>query len=253
MKEVQYAPAWPHGKITQLFTNIFYVMGTNIITHDAQVLQYSRNMIIIRHDGDQLSLINTVRLDDAGLADLDALGIVKNVIRIGAFHDRDDSFYLSHYPAAKLWALKDMEHKHGRTADYLLKLNGEMPFTTCSFIPFDTSKFPEGVLHIDQEGGILITCDSIKNWVSADPFFSSESAISYEKQGFFGVATISSIWKNACEVQASDFKKLTSLKFNHLLSAHGEPLLDQAYEAVTKTIEKEYGNSSSTSMRPGHS
>ncbi|RZI45179.1 hypothetical protein [Candidatus Finniella inopinata] len=232
-----YSPAWPHSKINEIFPNIFFVTGTNITHHNNVELQHSRNMIIIRDDGN-LSLINTVRLDDKGLAELDALGKVKNVIRIGAFHGRDDAFYLNRYDS-KLWALKEMKHANNRQTDIELVPNGQMPVTNCSLFIFETSNYPEGILHIDQEGGILITCDSIKNWVSPDQFFSTETAEMYKEQGFFGTASVSNVWKQACNVNFSDFVKLKTLTFRHLLSAHGEPLLNNAYELVSKTIKQE--------------
>ena len=234
-----YSPAWPHGDIKEIFPNVFFVMGTNITHHNNVELQHSRNMIILR-DKDELSLINTVRLDDKGLAVLNTLGKVKNVIRIGAFHGRDDAFYLDHYHA-KLWALKEMTHANNRATDIQLVPNGQMPTTDCSIFIFETSKYPEGILHIAKEGGIIITCDSIKNWVALDQFFNTETAKLYEEQGFFGVASISSVWKQACNVNSSDFERLKSLEFRHLLSAHGEPLMNDAYEFVSKTIRQEYG------------
>jgi len=239
MKNNEYSPLWPHSEIKQVFPTIFYVTGTNITIHNDIEFQHSRNMIIIR-DNNQLSLINTVKLNDQGLSRLDSLGHVENIIRIGAFHGRDDAFYLDRYKA-KLWALEGMQHQNNRHADVFLTPNGKMPFTYCSFFNFETSAHPEGILHIATDGGILVTCDSIKNWISADPFFSPDTAKLYKEQGFFGVATISAVWKETCHVQASDFARLKLLKFKHLVSAHGEPLLNNAYEAATKTIEKEYG------------
>jgi hypothetical protein len=232
-----YSPVWPHSEIKEVFPNIFYVMGTNITTHNDIEFQHSRNMIIIRDEG-KLSLINTVRLDDKGLAELDALGKVENIIRIGAFHGRDDAFYIDRYHA-KLWALPRMQHHNNRLADVLLAPNGIMPFTGCALFIFETSEYPEGILHIAKEDGILVTCDSIKNWVSADPFFSTASAKLYQEQGFFGIATISNVWKEATKVQSSDFVRLKSLKFKHLLGAHGEPLLNYAYDAIALTIQRE--------------
>ncbi len=234
-----YSPAWPHSEIKEILPDIFFVMGTNITHHDNIELQHSRNMIIIRDHG-KLSLINTVRLDETGLAALDALGEVNNIIRIGAFHGRDDAFYLDRYHA-KLWALKEMTHANDRATDIQLISNGQMPFADCSVFVFETSKFPEGILHLAKEGGILITCDSIKNWVTPDTYFSEASAKLYQEQGFFGSATISHVWKQACGVSASDFEKLKTFKFQHLLSAHGEPLLNNAYQLVAKTIQQEYG------------
>ena len=234
-----YSPAWPHSTIKEIFPNIFFVTGTNKTSYSGVDLQHSRNMIIVR-DANKLSLINTVRLDDKGLAALDALGKVENVIRIGAFHGRDDAFYLDHYHA-KLWALKEMQHENNRPTDIELIPNGIIPFPACSLFVFETSVHPEGILHIAQEGGIMITCDSIKNWITPDEFFSTETAKLYEEQGFFGAATISDVWKQACKVDASDFVRLNSFEFHHLLSAHGEPLLNYAHEQLVKTIQKGFG------------
>jgi hypothetical protein len=134
-----------------------------------------------------------------------------------------------------------MQHADNRVTQMQLIPNGEMPVPDCSIFIFETSIHPEGILHIAQHGGILITCDSIKNWLAPDPFFSIESAKMYEEQGFFGAASISDVWKQACHVNAADFVRLKSLAFNHLLSAHGEPLVNNAYELVAKTIKHEYG------------
>ena len=234
-----FSPAWPHDEISEIFPNIFFVMGTNITQHDNVDLQHSRNMIIIRNDR-KLSLINTVRLSDRELAQLDRLGEVVNIIRIGAFYGRDDAFYLDRY-RAKLWALKGMQHAGNRLADVELSQGSQMPFPDSSIFIFETSVHPEGIIHIAQEGGIIITCDSIKNWTEADQFFSATTAKLYEENGTFGTGTISGIWKQATQTEAADFNKLKTLKFRHLLGAHGRPLLNNAHEVVSKTIMQEYG------------
>lgn len=231
-----YAPAWPHGEIEEIFPDIYFVMGTNIMGYQGTVLQHSRNMIIVR-DGKALSLINTVRLHDAGLTALEALGEVKNVVSIGAFHGRDDAFYLDRYQA-DLWALPGIKHDQDRQPDKQLVSGGEMPFANCSLFVFETAALPEGILHIARENGILVSCDSIKNWRQADQFFSAESAQLYRAQGMFGPASIQSIWLNATQTKAGDFQRLLNLKFHHLLSAHGEPLLNDAYEKVQDSISK---------------
>lgn len=235
----RYTPAWSHDDLQEIFPNIFFVMGTNKTHHAGIDLQFSRNMVVVRN-GQELTLINTVRLDARGLKALDALGKVTNIVRIGAFHGRDDAFYLNHYPA-KLWALKGMQHEHGRTADVELIPEGPMPFPNCRLFVFETSVHPEGILSIAQEGGILITCDSIKNWTFVDRFFSKETGKLFQDQGFIRPADVSSVWKEATQVKASDFVRLKSLPFLHLLSAHGEPLLNDAYENLTTTFKREFG------------
>lgn len=217
----QLTPIWPHGKLEQIFPNIYFVMGTNITTHEGIELQHSRNMVIVKQDN-ELTLINTVRLNEPALARLDELGKVTNVVKIGAFHGRDDAFYLERYQA-QFWDLP--------------KLSTKLPFPNCALFVFETSIHPEGILYLQQNDGILITCDSIKNWIRPDPFFSEQTAALYEKLGFFGCATISNIWLQATQVQVSDFEKLKLLSFRHLISAHGEPLLDQADHRVKDRIK----------------
>jgi len=234
-----YSPAWPHSEIREIFPDIFFVTGTNITHYNGIELQHSVNMTIVR-DGNKLSLINTVRLNDKGIDTLDAIGKVENVIRIGAFHGRHDAFYLDRYKA-KFWALKGMKHDNNKITEIELVPNGRMPFPACALFMFETSIYPEGILHIAREGGILISCDSIKNWIAPDNFFSLETAILHKKQGFFGTATISNVWREACKVNASDFARLKSLEFLHLISAHGEPLFNNANEEVAKTIQREFG------------
>lgn len=232
----KYSPVWSHSQIKKIFSDIFFVTGTNITQHDGVILQHSRNMVIVRSKG-KLSLINTVRLTKSGLDELNLLGEIQNVIRIGSFHGRDDAFYLDHYHA-KLWALPDMVHESNREADYILTSDGLMPFANCAIFIFSSSRFPEAVLHIGQDNGILITCDSIKNWLTRDEFFSDSTALLYEKQNIFGCATINDMWMQATQINKSELHHLKEFDFCHLLSAHGEPLLNNAYEEVAKTLSR---------------
>lgn len=238
MIDITQAQAWPHGEIQEIFPNVFFVMGTNMTTYEGMQLQHSRNMIIVKN-ANELSLINTVRLSENGLQSLERLGQVTNIVRIGAFHGRDDAFYLDKY-SAKLWALKGMQPENNKfTANELIP-NGKMPFPDCSLFVFETASQVEGILHLNQEGGILISCDSVKNWTQVDEFFSEQTGKLYEKLGFLGTATISKIWQQACNIQSEDFVRLKSLSFKHLLSAHGEPLLNDAKEKLAQTIQAEF-------------
>ncbi len=235
----QNTPAWPHGEIRKIFEDIYFVTGTNKTVHDGVELQHSRNMIIVR-EGEQLSLINSVRLTDDGLKALEKLGQVKQVIRIGAFHGRDDAFYINRYKAA-LWALPGMQDQQGCNIDVEWTEQGQQPFSDVLLLPFVTAKFPEALVYLRRHGGILLSCDSIKNWLGSDAYFNEETAALYQVQGAFGKATISKIWQQAMGVEASDFEKLKTLNFKHLLSAHGEPLLETAYQDVLSTIKHEFG------------
>ena len=62
--------AMGHGKIEEVLNNVFFVTGTMKNEFFGSMWQFSRNMIIVRED-DKLTLLNSVRLDDNGLAELD--------------------------------------------------------------------------------------------------------------------------------------------------------------------------------------
>ncbi len=134
----EFTPVWPHGDIEEIFQHVFFVTGTNKIQHEGADIQTSRNMAIIRHDS-ELTLVNTVRLNEEGLRKLEALGRVAHIVRIGAFHGRDDAFYRHRYPEASLWALKGMTYENGLQPDRELIPGGAMPFPACSLFVFETS------------------------------------------------------------------------------------------------------------------
>jgi hypothetical protein len=230
----QYSPAWPHGPLQAAFPGVYFVVGTNK-THDAGVdIQTSRTMVVLREDR-TLTLLNTVRLDDEGLRDLDALGEVRHVVRLGAFHGRDDPFYCDRY-GAKLWALPGAVHADGRAAECLLAPGGPFPARDGEVFVFTSARFPEAAVLLAREGGILITCDAIQNWTRVDRFFSPACGELFTAQGLIREANIPSTWLTACEPDAGDFRRLLERPFRHLISAHGEPLLDEARARVQARV-----------------
>src|SRR5690606_30853215 len=145
-----------------------------------------RTMLVVREAG-TLTLINSVRLGEAGLASLDALGVVKHVVRLGAFHGRDDPFYRHHY-GAELWALAESAHADGREADRALDEDGELPIRGARLLRFRSAAQPEAALLLPHGGGTLVTCDAIQNWTGLDPFFAPETFAMFQAQGLIGEA-----------------------------------------------------------------
>lgn len=236
MKE--YPPAFKHGEIIEVLPDIFVVTGQSIFHHGDKVIQKSNNMTIVR-SGQELTLINTLRLNENGLKALEALGKVTHVIRLGAFHDRNDLFYLDRY-RAKLWALKGMAHKNNRQADFIIGETKDFPFPKASFFRFETTREPEAILYIDSLDGVLVTCDSIKNWTEVDEYFGEQTATEFLKLGLIAPASIDKVWLGAMMPQKSDFLRLLQLRFKHLLSAHGRPLLMTAKEELKSSIERSF-------------
>ena len=231
-----FAEAMPHGEIKEVFPDVFFVTGTMKTVLMGAHWHFSRNMTIVR-DGTDLTLLNTVRLDDAGLAQLELLGTVKHIVKIEALHGLDDAFYKSRY-GATLWAPADMPHANGLSTDKLLEPGGDMPFTGASVFIFEATKLPGCIVRIDREGGILVACDALQNWVGPDAFFSDESRKTMTEMGFFQSANIGPVWSMVNEPKAQDFVRLRELSFNHALCGHGVPLRDHAQEAFNKRFKE---------------
>ena len=232
----EYTPLMPHGDIAEVFPDIHFVTGTSRPNFAGTNYQFSRNMTIVREAG-ALTLINTVRLDDAGLATLDKLGRVTNVVKLGAFHGIDDAFYRDRYDA-KQWALPGAEHFAGHDTDVELTVGGPMPIADASLFVFETSSQPEGLLRLEREGGILISCDSLQNWSVADDYFDEETIERMGAVGFIQPANIGPGWLRSSEPEASDFARLKQLGFRHLLPAHGTPIRDTAHEQFSATFAR---------------
>lgn len=229
-----FAPALPHGKVEEVFTDLFQVTGTYKATYGEDVWQFSRNMTVVRENG-ELTLINTVRLDENGLKELDSLGTVKHIVKLGASHGIDNAFYVDRYDAT-LWAMEDDEHESALTTDKILGKDS-FPIKDVTVSLFESSSKPEAVLHVDRDQGVLITCDSIKNWSEADEFFSADSAEKMAMYGMINPVDIDKNWVSGCGIQAEDYNKLLTLNFKHLIPGHGFVARDTAYEQVQSKIE----------------
>lgn len=235
----EYSPAWPHGALHEIFPEVFLVTGTNKTQHAGIDFQTSRNMVVVRL-GDALTLLNTVRLDEAGLRSLESLGTIRDIIRLGAFHGRDDPFYRDRY-GAKLWALPGAMHADGRAADGLLDPHGDSPLHDSEVFIFESAKFPEAALLLKQDDGVLITCDAVQNWTAVDSYFSAECGARFLKEGLIRPMNVPSTWLQACAPNPADFHRLLQLPFRHLISAHGEPAIGTAHVQLSTRVIDVFG------------
>ncbi len=226
----------PHGSLQQILPDIFFVKG--LIRIDvAETHEFSRNMTVIR-DGDAVTLVNTIRLDDAGLAALDALGTVQHIVKLGAYHGRDDAYYLDRYDA-ELWAPEGMTYSRGEATSRTMRDGEQGPVSDSRSFVFNTPRAPEAILNLSRHGGVLVTCDSFQSASGPDEYFNEVSAESKRRLGFFGRPVIGPGWRKAAEPQQPDFERLLNLKFRHMLTGHGEPILEDAYQSMRAAIPNE--------------
>ncbi|NCD72471.1 hypothetical protein [Mucilaginibacter agri] len=230
----KYPESMPHGEISEVLPDVFFVAGTMRNEFFGSMWQFSRNMTIVRENGN-LTILNSVRLNDEGLAALDSLGKVVNVVRLGDMHGMDDPFYVDRYNAT-FWALPGMKTQEGLKVNKELIEGGEMPFDGCTLFEFKTVKRPECILRLDRDGGILIACDSLQNWVEPDEFFEDETIAKMQGMDFFKTANLGPAWMHESQPLASDFLRLKDVAFEHALCGHGYPLINNAQTQFHKTF-----------------
>lgn len=231
-----YQDALPHGNIQEVLPDVFFVTGSMKNEFFGSMWQFSRNMTVVRDNGD-LTIINSVRLNDEGLAELDKLGKVVNVVRIGDMHGVDDPFYVDHYKAT-FWAMPGMGIQKDLKVDKWLTEGGEMPFSNCSFFEFKSVQRPEGILRLDREGGVMIACDSLQNWVEPDEFFDPETVSTMANMNFFVKANLGLAWLHESKPEPSDFIRLKEIPFEHALCGHGYPFINNAQAEYHQTFNR---------------
>lgn len=215
-------PAQPHDQLTEVFPDVFVVRGTMRFMPGFSI---PRNMTVLRQ-GDELTLLNSVRLDESGLAALDALGKVKHLVRVGSLHGLDDPFYRERY-APRFWA------PPGVQADEALP-EGPTPFGQ-SFL-FSKAKEPEAAVILPGE--VLVTCDSLQNWT--EPSFEQCSWIGrqFMRRSGFRPNLIGPFWlKRMGRAVQQDFERLAELPFRHGVSGHGTPYKGDAQAGLRAAIQ----------------
>lgn len=234
----QFPPALAHGTLEEVFPDVFFVSGAMETVLQEMDWKFSRNMTVVR-EGERLILINSVRLTDEGLAELDRLGRVTDLVRLGSLHGRDDQFYVDRY-GAEFWAMPGMEHETELKPTRTLTPDDPLPISDASVFEFRTTKMPEGILRLDRSGGILIACDALQNWLTPDEYFSDSSRKLMQDAGFFTPANLGPVWVQAVTPEADDFSRLKELSFKHALCGHGEPLCDTAQDDYSATFKRMY-------------
>lgn len=225
--------ATPHGELLPIFDDAWWLTGTVKFN---PVIRLARNMAVLRN-GRELTLINAIRLDDAGLKKLEALGDVAHVMRIG-IHAMDDAFYLDRY-GAKYWSVD-----RGGLAPSTTELTEDcaLPFPDAEVFRFRDTVEAEAAILVRREGGLLITCDSVQHWAPS-PLMSLSAKMITRVMGFQKPAQIGPPWKKIMTPKGGtlkpDFERLAGLGFDKLIGAHGGLLERDATDALRATIRRE--------------
>jgi hypothetical protein len=234
-------PALPHGEIREVLPDVFFVTGTMKMPGPLPVT-FSRNMTIVR-EGGRLVLVNSVRLTDAGLAALDALGKVTDVVRLAGFHGMDDPFYAERY-GARVWALKGQRYVSGFdpsgpeyfTAQTAMEKDA-MPIEGASLYAIG-ARVPEGLLVLPKHGGIVVSGDSLQNWASTDAYFSLMGGGMMRLGGFIKPHNVGPAWFKNGKPPLAEMRGILDLEFANLMPAHGSPVIGGARDAYRPAIDR---------------
>lgn len=233
-------PALPHGPLDEVLPGLHFVTGTMAMGGG---VRFSRAMTVVV-EGDRLVLVNTVRLDDAGLAALDKLGRVTDVIRIAGNHGMDDPFYKERY-GAKLWAVKGQRYTAGfdtNAANVYAEPDVEMDTSTP--LPIAGAKLhiiasspPEALLLLERSRGTVIAGDCLQNWAAPDAYFSFTGKLMTRFMGFLKPYNVGPGWFKQCKPPKAEVRAVLGLPFQNVLPSHGTPVLGEAVSRYRPIVE----------------
>jgi len=208
----------------------------------------SRSMTIYKSPlNGELTLINSMRLSNEGLDELQKLGPINNVIRIGGFHGRDDLFYKSEF-SAKVFAIQGQTYSRKMdtptTADdgYMkpdvwVSQASHLPIANCKLKIFSSSNPPEAALLIREHDGVLVTADSLQNTPKPDRFVNLPMIIMMSSFGFWEAHNVGPGWVKFAKPRAGDIRSIMNLDFEHVLPGHGEAVIGDAKAKFGPKVE----------------
>ncbi|MCP4315941.1 MAG: hypothetical protein GY789_07980 [Hyphomicrobiales bacterium] len=231
-----------HGDLDEIFPGIYFVTGS-VAMKGPPPMRFSRNMTVVAQDG-ELVLINSVRLDAAGLAALDALGNVKHVIRLAGFHGMDDPFYKDRY-GATVWSVDgsyfagfDGKGETYLTPDVRMDETTGLPLKNARLIDIKSAKTGEALLLIDREGGILVAGDCLQNWAKTNRYFNLPARLMMKMMGFIKPHNVGPGWLKGANPDRQELREtILALEFDHLLPAHGDPVIGGAKQHYRPALE----------------
>ncbi|MGK0297410.1 MAG: hypothetical protein ACI9XC_001013 [Gammaproteobacteria bacterium] len=246
--KIKHYPALAHGEITSIFDGIWFVKGA-VKMPMILPMKISRSMTIVKDsDSNDLTIFNSMRLNDKGLEELEKLGTIKNVVRLSGFHGRDDGFYRERYDA-KIYAIKGQAYTRKLSEKvsendiymepdvWLSDDNNQLPIKDSSLKIFKSSQPSEAIAIINREGGILITGDSLQNTAKPDKYANLFAKIMMKKMGFYEPYNVGPGWLKFAKPEINEVRSILELEFSHVLPAHGDPVLGDAREKFRSVIE----------------
>ena len=231
-------PAMPHGPLREIAPDLFLAPGTFDV---APLMRVSRNMVIVR-SGQDLTLVNPVRLSPGGEAELEALGTVRHAIRLGVLHGVDDPYTVERF-GAEFWCQAGSTRHRNPVPDHELTEGGALPLPDAELFEFHETKKPECALLLHRGDGVLLTCDALQHYGTFERH-SLVARLTMPLMGFRKTLMIGPLWLKYMTPEGGslrpDYERLLELPFDALISAHGTPLMNGAKTATRAAVDSAF-------------
>lgn len=231
-KKEKYFKLLPHSDIKEVLPNIFVVTGTMRIFG---LFQYSRAMTILK-DGEELALINPVRVSDTLLNDIQKMGKIKHLLKIGQLHNVDVAFYMDKF-SPDLWVNKDDPSIGSYKPKAYFDDHEEVPILNCKVKTIDGSKIKESFLVSPANGGCLHSCDAFVN-MGVD---SNHNWLTARLSRFLPDPTyIGPNWIKMAKPPELSMKAVLNYDFENFVPAHGQPIIGGAKDKIDSYLTDYY-------------
>ena len=217
-------------KVERIGDNLFVFYGAARVRRIARI---NRNMVVIRHNKRELTLVNPVRLCAEGEKKLLELGQVERIIRLSPAHGAShDKYYLQRFPNVRRWspaASGDIPcHR-------LLSEDDDAILPHCHIFCF--RDVPECALVILQDyvGNLLVTGEALQSQRN-NPFVNMPVRTKMGAQGLLQTEiVVPHHWRD--KSRKEDFDYLLRLDFERLIGASGVMVHQRAKEETVIAVE----------------
>ena len=209
----------------------------------AMGMMIGRTMTIYK-DGDDLIILNSIRVNEAVEKDILELGQVKHLVRMCDAHGLDDPYYFDKFKPT-YWGLdtfKAINGPNGPLRHTKVLQEGDTPIPNMKVVTIQSGK--ECTFWIPDHGGTVIACDLVQN-VTEIPIHASWFGGKITKWGgFMGECTCAPpLWKI---LHGKDHKQavqnILSWDFENLFTAHGSARVGGAKPLCVKHFAASLGD-----------
>jgi hypothetical protein len=244
-------PAYKIKSISQIEEDVYLIQGK---TSSRKAVQKNRNMVILRRHvmGDQyeLTLINPIRIEEDDMEELNKLGKIYSLIRLGStIGECEDQYYLNKYSNAIRLAPGNASMKYKLPIHHLLTDHSFLLDERTQIFIFKGVKQPEAALLLRRpSGNILVTSESLQSDQPSRSMSFAKKSSKTRSEMIMSPMVIPPGWvKNMSTKQGGslreEFERLSNLDFSRQVGASGNWVDSHAKESTVLAVNKYFRQS----------